>query len=500
MFHERLLPTLDDNIRCGNSLIDYDIYSEFPDLSDDIKVKRKINAFNWRAGFRKVSHEGFDAIIGNPPWGAHLTDEVLEYLREKNSRVIVRMIDTYMYFVFSTQQLLKTDGVFGMILPDVLLYQIDNWKLRKQLLDETSLQKILNMGSVFREVTRPSSVLIFKKSSPKENAIVSTRDISHIKGEDDKVLAIKDEAGFEKCPQKTLSEIQNYLFVTKDVLNFGILQKISTLSVRSLSDFIDSDGIQRGVSPDFKDAFVVDGATVKKHKLERAKLRPVITGGVHVKPFKVDYPDLFVIYTSRNDDFSKLPNIKSYIDSYRDKITCREVKEKKHPIYALHRPREESIFTKSEKILGVITEDQIVVALDREKVFATDGIYLFGLKPGYDPRYFLAILNSKLFIFLYRLISMEGGRVLAQVKPTTIATMPIVDPDALDPDRKSRLRELYKSVDLLTGLSAISGNKRGPYGNQSTEESFLRDKIDLIIYDLYRIDESERRTIERSLE
>jgi hypothetical protein len=42
----------------------------------------------------------------------------------------------------------------------------------------------------------------------------------------------------------------------------------------------------------------------------------------------------------------------------------------------LHRPRNQEIFIKPEKIIGVITGDKIIVALDNNQIFPTDGLYL----------------------------------------------------------------------------------------------------------------------------
>ncbi len=62
MFHERVLPNLGNNIKCGNSLIAPDFYDNqlylFPD-----QIK-KINAFDWEDGFPEVfQNGGFDAVI-----------------------------------------------------------------------------------------------------------------------------------------------------------------------------------------------------------------------------------------------------------------------------------------------------------------------------------------------------------------------------------------------------------------------------------------------------
>ena len=78
----------------------------------------------------------------------------------------------------------------------------------------------------------------------------------------------------------------------------------------------------------------------RRARLERDHLRRVLTGGKQVKRYFIERPDLWLIYTSDSDDFSALPNIRRYIDKFRSKITCKEVKHKKHSRYALHRPPE----------------------------------------------------------------------------------------------------------------------------------------------------------------
>ena len=70
LFHERALPDLGDNIKCGNSLIGPDFYQNQQLSLYGEEEKYKINAFDWQAGFPDIFKlGGFDAVIGNPPWG-----------------------------------------------------------------------------------------------------------------------------------------------------------------------------------------------------------------------------------------------------------------------------------------------------------------------------------------------------------------------------------------------------------------------------------------------
>jgi hypothetical protein len=64
---ERALPDLGNNVKCGNSLIGWDILQDKPDLPQE--ELWRINPFDWQDGFKEVfSRGGFDAVIGNPPY------------------------------------------------------------------------------------------------------------------------------------------------------------------------------------------------------------------------------------------------------------------------------------------------------------------------------------------------------------------------------------------------------------------------------------------------
>ncbi len=492
-FNERVLPTLENNIKSGNSLVDTDFY----DMQFDFGQEKKIKPFSWQKGFSEVFKQGgFDCVIGNPPWGADFSEESLSYLREKNREIIVRMIDSFMYFVYKSYTLLKPHGSFGMILPDVLFYQTDNAKLREYILTNSNIEVLLNLGNVFENVTRPSCIIIFSNSQPTKSNTIITVDLTSIKKEN-KQTALHEKEKFESVSQKELKEIPNYLFVTTNAKHFSIINKIKNGKVRNLSEFVDEDGIQRGVSPDLKEAFLVSSEQAKQFKLEKSHLRNVLTGGKQVKRFHINYPDLQLIYTKRDTDFKTIPNICSFINQFKSKITCKEVKEGKHSLYALHRAREERIFTKSEKLVGVITEDEIIVTIENNKTFATDGLYLFGVK-NIDTKYLMGVLNSKLFVFLYRLTTMESGRALAQVKPTVLTEMPIRFVDEKNKSDKSLQEEIIKNVESLLKLYPEISDSRLQTKTEQLESRLEHciSRIDEAVYKLYELTPDEIKIVE----
>jgi len=107
---EALLPPLEDNIKCGNSLI----ASDFSLVPDDLVRAR---AFDWPVQFPAIMKAGgFDAVIGNPPYGAEIGKEAIEHLRSKFESA-GREVDTYALFMEQSFRLTRPNGTVSMIVP-----------------------------------------------------------------------------------------------------------------------------------------------------------------------------------------------------------------------------------------------------------------------------------------------------------------------------------------------------------------------------------------------
>src|SRR3989304_2825752 len=496
-FHQRALPDLGNNIKCGNSLIGPDFYQgRQMNLFDD-EDRIRINAFDWKAECPEIFKSGgFDTVIGNPPWGASFTEDELKYFRGKHREIIMRMIDSFMYFLHAASNKLKNNAFLGMILPDVVLYQNDNEKLRKYILGRFRIHRVLNLGNVFEKVTRPSCILILESSKMNEWNIKAANFTDISKYDKPSVIFGKDR--YAEVPQDEILKLPGSLFITSSVSNYSIWNKIKSIPQTLLGGLVDEHGIQRGVSPDLKEAFLVDRKTSRKWNLERQYLRNCLTGGKHVKRYTINHPDILLIYTDRNTDFSNIPNICKYIDQFRKKITCKEVQQKKHPLYALHRARDEQIFLKREKILGVITEDRIIVALDDSRRFVTDGLYLFGVRENISSKYLIGILNSKLFVLIYRLLAMEQQRVLAQVKPTLLAQLPI---RTIDFSNKAEMRRHDRMVELVGEMLELHKKlaaTRAGHDKTLIERQIAatNHEIDQLVYELYGLSDAEIAIVE----
>ena len=84
----------------------------------------------------------------------------------------------------------------------------------------------------------------------------------------------------------------------------------------------------------------------------------------------------------------------------------------------------------------------------------------------------MGILNSKLFVFLYRLLAMEKGRVLAQVKPGLLNQLPIRIIDELYSENVRLHDELIKLVDVMQELQ-----KRLATARLAQEKTLLQRQI-----------------------
>ncbi|MEX0677267.1 MAG: N-6 DNA methylase [Pirellulales bacterium] len=119
LLHERALPDLGHNIKCGNSLIGPDFYNgQQMSLLDD-EEQYRINVFDWKAEFPAIfkgKDGGFDAVIGNPPYGAAVTAEEIAYLRN-TYETPANSLDTFLLFAERSHDLLRPQGVLGLIIP-----------------------------------------------------------------------------------------------------------------------------------------------------------------------------------------------------------------------------------------------------------------------------------------------------------------------------------------------------------------------------------------------
>jgi hypothetical protein len=386
-----------------------------------------------------------------------------------------------------------------MIVPDVMLYQVDNLRLRELIVEKFRLERAVNLGDrVFARVTRPSCIFVAQFGNPSGNQILVS-DVSAL-NEEGKTETLLEHKGsnVSRIKQADISFLPGKLIPVSGISRYKLWFKLKqSRSFTSLAELVDEDGIQRGVSPDLKEAFVVQAREAKRKRLEKHWLRKVLLGG-DIKRYRIDYADRVLLYLTGSDDPKLFPHTRDFILQFKKGITCTEVRDHKHSLFALHRARDERIFLKKPKVIGVITEDEPILARDDDQLFATDGAYLFGVRSEVSCNYILAIMNSRLMRFLYRLAATETNRVLAQVKPAILGTLPIRLIDVGNPADKARHDRMVALVERMLELNKKKhSGKLAPSELKRLEREIAAtdNQIDELVYELYGITEEDRKII-----
>jgi len=169
-----VLPMLDKNIRCGNSLISGSTFELQSYFDDDYY---KINAFNWEDRFSAVmSNGGFDVVIGNPPWGSSLTEQEKKYLvyRYCNKR---GEAESHLYFIEKGTALINKSGVLGVITPNSWLFVKNSAEIRDYLIQNFKIKELIELSKyIFKDAPDIVPILIFicKRANAKNECIVKT--------------------------------------------------------------------------------------------------------------------------------------------------------------------------------------------------------------------------------------------------------------------------------------------------------------------------------------
>jgi hypothetical protein len=208
-----------------------------------------------------------------------------------------------------------------------------------------------------------------------------------------------------------------------------------------------------------------------------------------------------IIYLTKKDDIEQYPNTKKHLQQFRKFITCREVAEGKHPWYALHRPRNPEIF-KGRKFVGLTTSKAICVGIDKNDYYITDALYSFKIKQDIvlKEEFVLAIIQSKLFSYLYDLNIQGGQRVIPQIKAVNLYDLHFPIINLLHKQEKQLHDEIVKLVDTMLLLNKEKQQTTLPEKLESLQHriQYTDAKINQLVYQLYGLTEDEIAMVEKS--
>lgn len=177
LFHERVLPDLEHNIQCGNSLIGSDFYDGQLNLDDE--ALQRINVFDWQSAFPQIFKVGgFDAVIGNPPYVVLSSETIptncLGYLN--SFEVAQYKTDLFHLFIEKGVRLLKKDAVLGYITPNTWFTLQFTTKLRNFVLSHSTLEELVIFSHhVFAGAEVNTGLLFLRNTSSNKKHLVAIK-------------------------------------------------------------------------------------------------------------------------------------------------------------------------------------------------------------------------------------------------------------------------------------------------------------------------------------
>lgn len=518
---ERVLPSLHNNIKCGNSLIGPDIYSDIQTTFDDDEEYYRINAFDWKREFSDIfKNGGFDVVIGNPPYvriqamkeWAPVEVEFYKRLYESASK---GNYDIYVVFVEKGLSLLNKNGILGYILPHKFFNAKYGQPLRKVISEGKNLNGIVHFGhqQVFKNATTYTCLLFLSRKEQESFIFEKVDAIDSWRENGD---CISGDIFSEEVTD------QEWNFVVGE--HSALFKKLDSMPVK-LGDIADIFvGLQTSADKVFILTLIEEYPNYYRLKsevlneeinLEKGLLHPVLSG-TDVKRYGSLPNRQYILfpYSVLNNKiemipFSEIeieyPQIASYLNKNKKLLENREKGKIKNERWYGYIYLKNMTIQDKEKICVPRLVDKLHAAYDSNGSHFLDnvdvgGIILKEISSRNIFKYLLALLNSELLRWYFPFISapFRGGYYSANKQFLT--QIPIRTIDFRNSEDVARHDRMVSLVETMLDL-----NKKLDDAKLGSEKEMIQrridatdDAIDKLVYELYGLSEEEIAIIESS--
>lgn len=415
---KQLLPSLDNNVRCGNSLIDEESYFRFrekedrnqPGLyeSEDEDTAFRINRFDWTSdsrGFGRVlgdstNFRGFDCIIGNPPYIRvqelnKWAPEECEFYKWKYQSAKKGNYDIYVVFTEKALSLLAKDGLLGFIMPHKFWQAQYGEGLRQLVVGGRYLRSVVDFRQeqVFKGATTYTAIHVFGKT-PNDDGINYAATTKLFDGLAQ--LSAIDSSRVVDGVESVKAEYPGAGAWSFLPIGSNIARKIGSDGVSALSEVA---RLAQGIKTSADKVYVVDilghkngivtiksQQSGKTHQIEQEVLRPLIKSE-HMKRFSINPSQkaLLFPYERVDDRFTvigasrwpeEFPLAWTYLCEMKSVLQGREKgrMEDREDWYAYIYPKNFEVLAKPKLVIPDISEHmQVGIDGTGEYIFSGGG-------------------------------------------------------------------------------------------------------------------------------
>jgi len=498
--HERALPDLDSNIKCGNSLIGPDYFTG--QLLADEEELRRVNPFDWKAEFSDVMKSGgFDCVIGNPPYVRQESFSDLKDYFEEHYEAFDGGADLYAYFMEKGVSLLREGGLFSIIVSSSFLRATYGEPLRRTLKKNAAVLRIVDFGglAVFANAkdTYVCIPVLAKGGEQKQVEVSKVNSLTNLQ------LAEHITVNHFEIPHERLSP---EAWSLKSEAEAAVFDKVMK-GGKPLGDYVERRFF-RGVTTGLNEAFVIDGETkrklIAKDKRSAELIHPLL-GGEDIRRYIFNETGLWIIFTRRGVDIDKYPAIREHLAQWREDLTPKRDKNakrgRKPGRYRWYEIQDDvayyEVFDGPKLIFPDICKGPRF-SIDAGAHYLANTAYCLGT----NDLYLLGVLNSRLFWFAISNISIPFGIRAGEYRYRLIyqymENIPIRVIDATDPADKAAHDRMVTLVDGMLELHKRLGKARSDADRALIQRQIdaTDRQIDTLVYGLYGLTQKEIAIVE----